>query len=100
MDKESAIEIAKLFSNEILKEFDTKEIFLFGSYANDKNNDESDIDIAVVVNNFNLDYLQSINRLYQLRRKIEILIEPHLFINGYDPSGLLENIKKIGLRIL
>jgi predicted nucleotidyltransferase len=62
----------------IKSDFDYDKIFLFGSYAKGNFNDNSDIDIAVVFD----DYDNRMNRqfeLLKLRRKIDSRIEPHPF---------------------
>jgi predicted nucleotidyltransferase len=96
MDKNDAIKKAKVFSELIKSDFNPSKVFLYGSYANGNWNEDSDIDIAVVVNSLQLDYIASLSLLYKLRRNIDILIEPVLFIEGKDPSGFLAEIEKNG----
>jgi len=96
MDKKEAIEKVKKFSELIREDFKPVKVFLYGSYANGNWNSDSDIDVAVIVKSLSSDYLLSLNLLYKLRRKIDTLIEPILFIEGKDPSGFLSDIKSKG----
>lgn len=96
MDKSDALNIAKQFAEIIVSEFNPTKVFLYGSYASGNWKPESDIDIAVIVKALKRDYIQSLYLLYKLRRQVDIIIEPTLFIEGKDPSGLLEYILKNG----
>ena len=96
MDKSQAIEIAEKFAKLAAVEFKPSRIILYGSYARGNWNQDSDIDIAVVVNNLNSDYLNILTSLYKLRRKVDINIEPVLLIENHDPSGFLETIENYG----
>ncbi|WP_200128821.1 nucleotidyltransferase domain-containing protein [Salicibibacter cibarius] len=71
-------------------------MLLFGSYANGTATDDSDIDIAVVVDFVDDDVLTEKARLYQLRRNINDRIEPVLIEDGDDPSGFLQYILNNG----
>ncbi len=78
MDKTEAISIAQQYANAISTTFDYKKIILFGSYAKGNYTNDSDIDIAVVFQ----DYRSTIDmqlELMKLRRKIDSRIEPHPF---------------------
>lgn len=77
-------------------------VILYGSYAEGRANEHSDIDLAIIspdVNSDNLiDYLQLLTRA--IPRKIDIDIEPLVFsTHDYDtasPVELLGDIKKNG----
>ncbi len=71
-------------------------IILYGSYARGTENRNSDIDIAVVVNDLDEDYLDVSARLYSLCREINSDIEPKLIIRKDNRSGFLESILKYG----
>lgn len=96
MDKIEAINLAKNYSQLLIKDLNPESVYLYGSYANGNWNSESDIDIAVVVQKLEYDYLKSLNLLYKIRREINNSIEPVLFIKGNDPSGFLESIINSG----
>lgn len=71
-------------------------IVLFGSHVKGTEKESSDIDVAVIVDKIKGDYLDIIFRLYKMRRKIDIKIEPHVFESGNDESGMLHEILTTG----
>ena len=78
MDRTDAVNIAREFAALVKANYDCKQVFLFGSYANGTYHEESDIDIAVILKEFeNLIDIQL--ELMRLRRKIDSRIEPHPF---------------------
>ncbi len=84
----------------LLKEyFDVHKVFLFGSYAKGDNKNNSDIDVAIVVNNLKGDYFATTPLLWKLRRQIDDRIEPIIFEKDKDSSGFLEEIQKSGIEI-
>ena len=100
MDKEDVLNIARKFASAIMTNYDCKQVFLFGSYAKGTNEEESDIDIAVILGEF--DNLIDIQLdLMRLRRKIDSRIEPHPFrekdFNMTNP--VVNEILKYGQRI-
>jgi len=78
MDRTDAINIAREFASVIKMNYDCKQIFLFGSYVKGTNHDESDIDIAVILKEFE-NPMEMQLALMRLRRKIDSRIEPHPF---------------------
>lgn len=94
MDKKQAIEVAKKYSKLVSERFAPKKIFLYGSYAGDNWHKDSDIDIAVVVESIDGDYLEMASVLYRLRRDIDDRIEPVILEEKEDPSGFLGEILK------
>lgn len=76
MDKDNALVAAQQYADVILSHFSDVQIYLFGSFVKGTNNDESDIDIAIIFSNYtNLLDIQL--QLMKLRRKIDTRIEPH-----------------------
>lgn len=57
---------------------------------------DSDIDIAVIVDELEGDYLDEQARLYKLRRSVDLRIEPVLIEYGQDKSGFLKEIMDTG----
>ncbi|MCL2217344.1 MAG: nucleotidyltransferase domain-containing protein [Defluviitaleaceae bacterium] len=96
LDKETVRKIATSYADEVKKALNPKEVILFGSYVNGTPHEWSDIDIAVVFNGFEGDWLKTASQLVRLRRNISIDIEPHLMDEQHDRSGFLEHIKKTG----
>ncbi|MCK9225107.1 MAG: nucleotidyltransferase domain-containing protein [Candidatus Muirbacterium halophilum] len=99
MDKIKAIEKAREYAKLVKEKFSGSEVFLFGSFVTGKYNENSDIDIAVILKNFYGDFLEQELNLYRLRRNIDNRIEPILLLDGNDPSGFLEEIKKNGVSL-
>jgi len=60
----------------IPKNLGVKKSYLFGSYAKGKEHEESDIDVAIVLENMS-DFYTIQLLLMRLRRKIDLRIEPH-----------------------
>lgn len=71
-------------------------IVLYGSYAKGTERIDSDIDIAVVLDEFDGDYLDASAKLYSLCRQVDFNIEPKLIIRKNNRSGFLESILKYG----
>lgn len=100
MDKREVIEKIKRYKLLLLQNFQVEKVYLFGSYANETNHEESDIDVAVVVKAISGDYFSINPLLWKLRRQIDDRIEPILFELNNDKSGFLEEIKRKGIEIV
>ena len=96
MDKREAVDKIKKYSDLVNQKINTKKIILYGSYAKGNWQDESDIDVAVIVDKVEGDFLEKKVLLYKLRRNIDSRIEPVLIEEGNDESGFLEEIMKHG----
>ena len=64
------------YVEEISKHYNIKGAYLFGSYAKGTNNEDSDIDVAIVVNSDN-NLFDIMVELMMLARNIDLRIEPH-----------------------
>ncbi|MCU0845406.1 MAG: nucleotidyltransferase domain-containing protein [Spirochaetes bacterium] len=71
-------------------------IVLYGSYARGEEGRDSDIDIAVVVDELREDFLDVNARLFALCREVDVAIEPKLIVKKNNTSGFLESILKYG----
>ncbi len=78
MDKRDALDIAIKYANAVKSKYDFVKIILFGSYAKGNFHADSDIDIAVVLKDYN-SLIEIQLDLMRLRRKIDSRIEPHPF---------------------
>jgi uncharacterized protein len=101
MDKASAIKSIKNYISFLRKNnIDIKEAYLFGSYAKGTFDEESDIDLALVIGNL-INKFEMQVKLMVLRRKNESIIEPHPFseedFNSFYPFA--EEIKKTGIKL-
>jgi len=100
MDKNDALNLARQYASLIKTNFDCGRIFLFGSYTKGTWHDESDIDIAVILREFE-NPVDIRLKLMRLRRGIDSRIEPHPFrekdFNVSNP--VVHEILKHGQRI-
>ena len=97
MDRATVIKKANEYSAEVRKVFDPFSIVLYGSYANGTPTPESDIDIAVVFDGYDGNWLNDSAKLWGLTIQISTLIEPILLDRTKDPSGFVEGIFKSGV---
>ena len=95
MDKE-IIKKVKKFSDLVIKHFPVKMILIYGSFASGLNHENSDIDVAVIVNEIKGDYLKLSSKLFSFVWDIDTRIEPVLLEFKKDQSGFLESILKNG----
>ena len=93
--------ITKLLKYKLLvaAHFDLDSLVLFGSFAHGNQRDDSDIDVAVIVNSLDQDYFAYAPLLWKLRREIDDRIEPVLLEKNHDQSGFLKEILQTGIII-
>lgn len=98
MDKKLAIEIAQRYKSLVAQHLPLKALYLFGSYSKGGYTDESDIDIAVILNSRKDNYFEETPILWRLGRKVSYLIEPVLLTE--DPCNpLYSDVTKSGILI-
>ena len=98
MDKGQAIELAKKYKAMVAERLPLKALYLYGSYSKGNYREDSDIDIAVVVESLSDNYFDDTPLLWKLRRRISNLIEPVLLTEDMD-NPLYRDITKTGLLI-
>lgn len=102
MDKKTAFKIARDYVRFLVSHqyYKVKKAFLFGSYAKNKFTDDSDIDIALILEGYK-DTIQEFSSLMRLRRNFDLRIEPHPITQKdfEDDTSLNKEIKN-GLKIL
>ena len=98
MDKEQAIALAKRYKEMVAEKLPLKALYLYGSYSKGNYREDSDIDIAVVVESLNDNYFEDTTLLWKLRRKISNLIEPVLLIEDMN-NPLYCDIARTGILI-
>ncbi|KAB2951924.1 nucleotidyltransferase domain-containing protein [Heliorestis acidaminivorans] len=96
MDKSQALIKATDYANLVSEIIKPIKVVLYCSYVKGNWKEESDIDIAVIVDTIDDDFLEMEALLYKLRRDIDDRIEPILLEEGNDKSGFLEEILKNG----
>ncbi len=98
MDKEQAINLAKKYKQLVIDFLPIKAIYLYGSYSKGTYTDNSDIDIAVIVDHLSDNYFNDTPLLWKLRRKVSNLIEPVLLTEDTN-NPLYSDIIKSGIQI-
>lgn len=78
MDKGDAIQIANKFVALISQKYSVRKAILFGSFAKGTNHNDSDIDIALILDSSD-DIIDTQIEMMKLRRDIDLRIEPHPF---------------------
>ena len=97
LDKTTAIQIAKRYAQRVVNELNPSYVILYGSYVNGIPTKDSDLDIAVVIDNFSGDYLETSALLFRLCRDIDAYVEPILLDSAQDPSGFFEEVMRTGI---
>jgi len=99
---ERAMEIAAQFARLVRSELDSQaEVYLFGSVVTEKNNSESDIDIAVVSRVFTDDVCKNYARVNMLAYDIDDNIDAQAIIyeDWIDQTPFTANVQRQGVLI-
>lgn len=99
MDKEQVIELLKRYSEVVQNIFNVKKVVLYGSFARGDQNEWSDIDVAIFLNERKEDILTAESKLHKLRRDIDLRIEPVILDEEKDRSGFAKEVLKSGIVI-
>lgn len=102
MDKKDALRISRNYLNRLKNsDFKYSEAYLFGSYALGKQHDNSDIDIAIVLQDADVHTFETDVKLMVLRKGEETIIEPHAFTKDeFDfRVPIVKQIIKYGIKI-
>ena len=79
MDQRTAVEIVRKYINYLVEnKFNVQKAYLFGSYANGNYHEDSDIDLAIIMNNLANSFTAQVE-LMKISRKFDTRIEPHPF---------------------
>ena len=101
MDQRDALNIAAKYADEVKLKYAPVKMVLFGSYAKGSFNEDSDIDIAVILKDYD-NLIDTQVDLMRIRRRIDSRIEPHPFreqdFNTSNP--LVSEIVKYGMDLL
>lgn len=98
MDKEKALKLAKKYKEMVAEKLPLKAVYLYGSYSKGNYTEDSDIDIAIVVEKLNDNFFEDTPLLWKLRRKISTLIEPVLLIED-ESNPLYYDILRTGILV-
>ena len=96
LDKREVEEIAIKYSDKIRLVYKPKQIIIFGSYVNGSPHPDSDIDIAVIFDKVEGDWLETWGHLIGLREGISYDIETHMLDETCNQNGFLDQIRKNG----
>ena len=99
MDQIQVLNVAKEYAAAVREIMDTNAIFLYGSYARGAATKDSDIDIAVIVDQIHGDYLDTVAALWKLTRSVNQAIELVLLTVADDHSGFLQTIQRTGIAV-
>lgn len=99
MAQDEVLNIAREYANAVRGVMDTKGIYLYGSYAKGTAREDSDIDIAVVVDQIPDDYLSAVSKLWGLTRAVGDAIEPVLLTEQDNQSGFIQTVYKTGISV-
>ena len=102
MDKRIIRTVKKYIDSVVKQQPGLISAFIFGSYANGKQRLESDIDVALVIDNLSdIDRFDTQVRLMLLASRIDNRIEPHpisaLDINSNNPFAV--EIRRTGIEL-
>jgi|SRR5450759_2651074 len=102
MDKRIIRTVKKYIDSVVKQQPGLISAFIFGSYANDKQRLESDIDVALVIDNLSdFDRFDTQVRLMLLASRIDNRIEPHPIstqdINSNNPFAV--EIRRTGIEL-
>lgn len=101
MDKRTAIKIIKKYIKFLQENnYEIQKAYIFGSYAKGNYDDNSDIDLAIILKNLKNGFKIQVD-LMKIRRKFDTRIEPHPFdekdFNSSSP--LVNEILNTGIKV-
>ncbi len=95
-------QIVRAYVSLLQNEINVKNIYLYGSSVNGTFTEDSDIDLAIIAEDFCGDAIEDRFKLMKLRRTIDYRIEPHPFsvndFNEYNPMA--KEIMDTGIKII
>ena len=99
MDKTEIIAKLKEYKKLLSKQMKFDDLILFGSYAKGTQKEDSDVDVAIVLEESNEDYFYTRPLIWKISRVVDDRIEPLIIERKHDDSGFLEEIMKTGVVI-
>jgi predicted nucleotidyltransferase len=100
MDKGEVINKVRQYSLLIRQHLKVDKVYLFGSYAKNANREDSDIDVAIIVDKIEGDYFSINPLLWKLRRQVDDRIEPILIEKEFDEADFIGEIQRYGIEIV
>jgi predicted nucleotidyltransferase len=101
MDQAEALAKATRFARLAREVVEADTAVLFGSYASGRAEEHSDVDVGLFVDRLDeeQDYLELLRDLYGIADRVDVHIEPHLFVRCDDRTGFAAEVEKKGLRV-
>ena len=96
----NVINIVKQYIKEISKYYKIQEVYLFGSYAKGTNDEDSDIDVAIIINSEENTF-DLLVELMMYTQNIDLRIEPHPIktIDFEKGNPFVKEILDTGLKV-
>jgi predicted nucleotidyltransferase len=100
MVRRKILNLSKKYVKLVSQKFEVEKAFLFGSFAKDEANENSDIDIAIILNECK-DFFETQLELMKIRRSVDFRIEPHLILEEefVEENPLVSEILKNGIEL-
>ena len=98
MDKDQVINIVHTYKEAIYPIVGDAKVYLYGSYSKGTANQDSDIDVAVVVPKIKDTWWEMSSKLWRATRKVSTLIEPVVMEVG-EHSPLYDDVMRTGIAI-
>ena len=94
------MDIVNKYVQVILANYKVKAIILFGSYAKGTNHEDSDIDIAIIINS-DSNVFDLMVELMMLTQNIDLRIEPHpIKVKDFeDGNPFVQEIIETGIKV-
>ena len=88
------------YIKEISKHYNIKAVYLFGSYAKGTNTEDSDIDVAIIINSDN-NVFDLMVELMMLTQNIDLRIEPHpIKVEDFEEGNpFVQEILDTGIKV-
>ena len=99
MDKGEVLSLARSFTILAKESLPVSRTWLYGSWAYGSPTDESDIDIAVELDQEPENILMTEKTLFRLRRSVDSRIEPIVITPDRDRSGFSQMVVAKGIEI-
>ena len=99
MDNAEVIRKLKRYKKILSKFMKFNAMILFGSYAMGNASEDSDVDVAIVVDGLSGDFFSTRPLLWKIRREVDDRIEPILIDKSHDESGFFSEVMKHGVII-
>ena len=97
MDKGEALNKVADYMRLLSDHFNLDKVVMYGSYANGHQREDSDIDVAVIVNSIDVGFFEYAPLLWKLRMQVDDRIEPILIDKQHDQGDFLNAVLSSGI---